>query len=992
MSLKAWYPFNGHFNNQGSGDLNLIQVTAPTYVADGKVCSQSLSGGGFKWSAQQTNSISNNNALSMAFWIKVLNSSEGSYVLFGTSGMTPPNNRRYTLFNYPSMNDFHWSWQNDTSNSTTNAGVLYDCFPTNVWTHCCITYYDGKCKVYINGELKATTSGYVNNSTYAFETTVLHHCANRYVQDLRFYDHELSAREVKHLAQGLAWHCALDSISNPNLITTMGNGGNSTLLNKYSLLINFEANTDAYGYFNVSPALELNKTYTLSFDVNNFPNGAKWVWQLWNSGNYAFNVTADGHYTYTFTPTSSKLPSGASLTQFLFDDGTRTNALKQVTFSNFKIEAGDSATAWCPHSSDTALYSIFSANANIEQDCSGYGNHGTRVNVKGSSDSARYKQSALFEYGNYIKAGSMSTKNWSELTLSAWVNPSSYSATGSSTDRQTIIIGGVYLTLTGGVVSTYCYGKTSSYYNGTTKVPLNEWSHIAVTYDKAGNLKIYVNGNLEKTYTGFTNPCDASSTHGKKEIGAETDGASRRFQGKISDARIYATALSGDAIKELATVANTYHQNGVFEAYDMIASENTANIKVAKNKTMVGDFDELGYTSGMAIKTLSDGSSWARIHWLDVTKNKTWFSSSEVQFCDLPNRFSKMGLVEHFKTTGLPEGYTLLEYIQSSGTQYIDTGYYWVNEGTKIDVDMTVVTDGTYRSMFGNEEYVDSGSTRYFTGIPHGSGSSYNIYLGSGSVGSFPVTVGTRFKISIETTSDKKYAVLKDGSTILNGSYSGSIRTKAYANITGSNTATTGHIFLFSNHNSARGTTNASTQNMAAMRLYGCKMYDGGHLVRDFIPCKNAGGVVGLYDKQTNKFYTTPTGTFTAGTTLSGKYEFMLTYPRLSATAYNRWSQTSSPNSSTVTGLSKITTAWSGHFGGIRRTNGTSVYNCDTGDTWYAAIGQQGTWTSTQYIPAADGSSQTETELWVRIDNLPIINKVSMLDKKYIQALQIQEL
>jgi hypothetical protein len=111
----------------------------------------------------------------------VLNSSEGAYTLFGTSSMTPPNNRRFTLFNYPSMNDFHWSWQNDTSNGTTNASILYDCFPTNVWTHCCITYYDGKCNVYINGELKATTNGYVNNSTYAFETTVLHHCTNRYV-------------------------------------------------------------------------------------------------------------------------------------------------------------------------------------------------------------------------------------------------------------------------------------------------------------------------------------------------------------------------------------------------------------------------------------------------------------------------------------------------------------------------------------------------------------------------------------------------------------------------------------------------------------------------------------------------------------------------------------------------------------------------------------------------------------------------------------------
>jgi hypothetical protein len=37
MSLKAWYPFNGHFENQGSGDLSLTQVTAPTYASAGKI-------------------------------------------------------------------------------------------------------------------------------------------------------------------------------------------------------------------------------------------------------------------------------------------------------------------------------------------------------------------------------------------------------------------------------------------------------------------------------------------------------------------------------------------------------------------------------------------------------------------------------------------------------------------------------------------------------------------------------------------------------------------------------------------------------------------------------------------------------------------------------------------------------------------------------------------------------------------------------------------
>ena len=56
--------------------------------------------------------------------------------------------------------------------------------------------------------------------------------------------------------------------------------------------------------------------------------------------------------------------------------------------------------------------------------------------------------------------------------------------------------------------------------------------------------------------------------------------------------------------------------------------------------------------------------------------------------------------------------------------------------------------------------------------------------------------------------------------------------------------------------------------------------------------------------------------------TSSGVYEFMLTYPSLSDTLYNRWTQTSSPNAGTVTGFTPITTAWSGHNAGIRKKSG----------------------------------------------------------------------
>ena len=50
------------------------------------------------------------------------------------------------------------------------------------------------------------------------------------------------------------------------------------------------------------------------------------------------------------------------------------------------------------------------------------------------------------------------------------------------------------------------------------------------------------------------------------------------------------------------------------------------------------------------------------------------------------------------------------------------------------------------------------------------------------------------------------------------------------------------------------------------MTLYHCQIYNGNTVIRNYIPCKNAGGVVGLYDLIGQKFYgNSGTGSFTAG-------------------------------------------------------------------------------------------------------------------------------
>jgi hypothetical protein len=166
--------------------------------------------------------------------------------------------------------------------------------------------------------------------------------------------------------------------------------------------------------------------------VSGYPEGlGQWNFYLFKQGNanYLYPINGNGHHSWTFTTDPTKLPADYSLTQFIADDGSRPVGTGTVKLSNFKIEEGNSDTLWRPHSADTTL------SYDIEYDCSGYKSHANRHGVNGVRDTARYSHSAEFTGGDYLRSDTMDTNGQDELTLSAWVNPSTYTATGSSTDR-----------------------------------------------------------------------------------------------------------------------------------------------------------------------------------------------------------------------------------------------------------------------------------------------------------------------------------------------------------------------------------------------------------------------------------------------------------------------------------------------------------------------------------------------------------------------------
>ena len=205
----------------------------------------------------------------------------------------------------------------------------------------------------------------------------------------------------------------------------------------------------------------------------------------------------------------------------------------------------------------------------------------------------------------------------------------------------------------------------------------------------------------------------------------------------------------------------------------------------------------------------------------------------------------------------LPEGYKQVEYIESTGTQYIDTGYYWTHENIGIYFDGKVLTNASDQSLFGNEEYItSSGTSRNFAGVAHGRNGAYSIWIGNGSQGSVTTTLETRFNLNIITTSNKYLYVSTNNEKSFVKTYSGSVLTHDTVYKASTVSTTMGNMFIFANHNTQRGYSNASTQNVSSMQLYAFKMIDNGEIVRDFVPCvQESTGKAGLYDTVNGVFY-----------------------------------------------------------------------------------------------------------------------------------------
>ena len=177
----------------------------------------------------------------------------------------------------------------------------------------------------------------------------------------------------------------------------------------------------------------------------------------------------------------------------------------------------------------------------------------------------------------------------------------------------------------------------------------------------------------------------------------------------------------------------------------------------------------------------------------------------------------------------LPDGYQRLEYVESTGAQYVDTGVKPTSDWSfDIDFAVTTVNSGNNQGLMGgNWAWNDTWLFQNRDGVIY-----FNTDGKTVANVEKDVMYHTSYANGTTVTSNETYSLTATGLP------------KNYAR---------GNLAVFA--------ADATGSNKSKMRLGGLKLFDNGVLVRQFIPVLDTDGVAALYDTVTGQTFYSKTST-----------------------------------------------------------------------------------------------------------------------------------
>lgn len=222
-----------------------------------------------------------------------------------------------------------------------------------------------------------------------------------------------------------------------------------------------------------------------------------------------------------------------------------------------------------------------------------------------------------------------------------------------------------------------------------------------------------------------------------------------------------------------------------------------------------------------------------------------YYKNTSVGWVTAGSQYDKSGsLTTKSGTPALPSGYTKLEYIESDNSSYLDTG---VTMGKTDSVTLEEVL-----SPFGTSDTRYTGANGYMQIAINSSGYSIN--------GTAKKALGTKDKLKCVYTPTTE-------SLYINGDLVESSNWSSY-----NGAAVKIGLFKMGDAGNAWYSSKAHSG-----KCYGASIIKNGVKVREFIPCKNASGVAGMWDDVSKSFFSSASSfAFTAGSVCIGTHKTLV--------------------------------------------------------------------------------------------------------------------
>ena len=583
MALQVWLPLNGNLNNQGLEPSSFIKRGSKGW-SKGKVTEKCFGNSSQTTSSTATDCIYTvtthkwTKNFSVAFWASLppYDPAYPGYIF--TEGRADAGDYGFGVRMYSSgvsccFGNLVLTIQIPSKDSTYN------------WHHISMVVDDNsKMTVYLDG-IENTSGTPSVLPTYTTDTGLCIGCFYYnnsfiyqilgFVNDFRLYDHCLSQKEIKELSKGLCLHYKLSNQYEMN-VKNLYSGETAKGSDSYRSGIIKTQNPDgSYKYILNYTGVGSNYWPAICFPAFNFTANKKYLYSVKvkcnsTTGNFTFNfrpsrcnndyaackdnvLVNDGkwHEYYYVQTIPSTLSGTASTTPSPRLEFYTSNLNGNGTSYKFDIDIKDCLIT------ETDNYIPFidnSMTSNSVTDCSGYGNDGTiSGTLTYSNDTPRYEGSSyLTDSESCIKSGDLSKISPSGIfTFNIWFKK--LTGIWSSKTWETILGGPSGFEIesklgstTNNYIHPYNWGGGNVSTPNSYSIPYNldTWNMLTMVRT-ASDTKFYLNGELKVTGTAGTIPS------GDYFLGAWRDSVSQNYRGILSDARIYATALSAEDVKAL---------------------------------------------------------------------------------------------------------------------------------------------------------------------------------------------------------------------------------------------------------------------------------------------------------------------------------------------------------------------------------------------------------------------------------------------------------